>query len=80
MSRKRLKTTEDVRRYLAGLVNRVESGEIDPQLAGRLGYLVNILIRAIEGSDLEGRVSSIEKKFNEIGGIGNEFGTQNLTH
>jgi hypothetical protein len=60
MAKKRLKNLEDCRRYLAGLVNRTESGEIEPQLAGKLGYLVNILISAIKDSDLERRIEEIE--------------------
>jgi len=62
MPKRRLKTIEDARRYLSGLINRTERGEVDPGLAGKLGYLCAILIRAIEGSDLEGRVSALEAK------------------
>lgn len=63
MSRKRLKTLEDARRYLAGLVNRVESKEIDPQVASKCGYIVNILISAIKDSDLEQRIAELEKRY-----------------
>ena len=54
----------DVRRYLAGLINRVEAGEITPEKAGRLTYIANVLLRAIEGSqfvDLERRLAAIEE-------------------
>ena len=58
---KRLKTLEDCRRYLAKLVNKVETDEIEPAKAGKLGYLLNILIACIKDGDLEKRVADIEK-------------------
>jgi len=62
MARRRLKTMSDSRRYLANLINRVEHGEVDPAVGGRLGYLINILLRSIEGSSLEDRVKKLEFK------------------
>ena len=62
MSRKRLKSIEDCRRYLAGLVNRVESAQVEPQIAGKLAYITNILISCIKDSDLETRLSELEKR------------------
>ncbi len=61
-SRKRLKTLSDVRRYIANLMNRVEGGEVDPALAGKLGYLANILKSCIESGDIELRLEALEKK------------------
>ncbi len=58
---KRLKTIADVRRYLASLINRLEGGEVEPELAGRLGYLCNILKGCIEVCDLETRLAALEK-------------------
>lgn len=59
---RRLKTMEDVRRYLANLINRTEQGKVDPNLAGKLGYLANSLARIIEGSTLEKRIEVLEKE------------------
>jgi len=59
-TRRRLKSMSDTRRYLANLINRVEHGEVDPVVAGRLGFLTNILIRSIEASSLEDRVKKLE--------------------
>jgi hypothetical protein len=59
---RRLKTMEDVRRYLANLINRTENGKVDPNLAGKLGYLANSLARIIEGSTLEKRIEILEKE------------------
>ena len=61
---KRLKTTSDLRRYLANLVNRVESGEVEPAKASKIRFLVNILAKLIESTDLEKRVEELEKALN----------------
>lgn len=58
-----MKTTDDVRRYLADLINRLEAGQIEPAVAGRCGFLCNILLRAIEGGLLEDRVAALERQF-----------------
>jgi hypothetical protein len=50
---RRLKDYSDVRRYLASLINRVEADEITPEKAGRLTYISNVLLRAIECGHLE---------------------------
>ena len=60
--RKRLKTISDLRRYLANLVNETRSGMIEPSLAGRLGFLLNVLRGIISDSDLETRVTKLEKE------------------
>jgi len=57
---RRLRSLDDVRRYLAGLINRTEAGEVDATLAGKLGYLANSLARVIENSDLERRIEALE--------------------
>jgi hypothetical protein len=63
--KRRLKSAHDVRRYLADLINRLEAGQIDPGVAGRAGYLSNILIRVIEGSDFEARLKALEDRDNK---------------
>ena len=60
--RRRLKSTSDVRRYLAYLINSTGAGEIEPQTAGRLAYIANILLKSIEASELEKRIEEIEQK------------------
>lgn len=62
MPARRLKKPSDVRRYIASLINRTERGEVDPALAGRLGYLSNILIRAVQSAEIEERLDKIEAK------------------
>ena len=63
---RRLKNMVDLRRYLANLVNRTESGVVEPSLAGKLGYLISILTRVIEGSEIEKRLDEIEKKLEDF--------------
>ena len=62
MSRKRLKSIEDVRRYLSNLINRVESGDVEASKAGRLGYLASILKSCIESGDIEKRLEELEER------------------
>ncbi len=65
--RRRLVTLQDVRRYLAHLINSTEAGDIEPQTAGRLAYISNILLKAIEGSELEARLEVLETRLSEEG-------------
>ncbi len=67
MAERRLKTLEDVRRYLAHLIKAIEADEIEATKGGRLAYISSILIRAIEGSDLEHRVTELEKQISKPG-------------
>ena len=46
MTKRRLKTVEDVRRYLAHVIKAIEADEIEPTKGGRLVYASSVLIRA----------------------------------
>ena len=61
MAPRRLKTAEDCRRYLAFLIRELEADALDQAKAGKLGYLVSLLVRCIEGSELESRLSALEE-------------------
>jgi len=61
MAKKRLQTLGDVRRYLAGLLNRFESGEIDEIHLKAGAYVANILTGTIRDSELEARLEKLEK-------------------
>jgi len=60
-NKRRLKSMEDVRRFLADTVNKLNRDEIEINKASKLGYLLQIMARVIEGSDLEKRVTKLEK-------------------
>lgn len=59
--KRRLKSASDIRRFLASIINKVEAGDMDAQVAGRLGYLSNVLLKAVEVSEIENRLSKLEE-------------------
>ena len=61
MAGRRLKTPQDIRRYLASLINRTESGEILPAAAGKLCYLANSLLSVIDSCEMERRIARLEE-------------------
>ena len=65
MAKRRLKSLEDVRRYLANLINETRAGNVDPSLSTKLGYLLNILKSTISDSDLESRIKKLEEIVND---------------
>lgn len=67
MSKKRLQTLGDVRRYLAGLLNRFEAGEIDETHLKACAYVSNILTSTIKDSDFEQRIEKLEEQLNAGG-------------
>lgn len=70
MSKKRLQTLGDVRRYLAGLLNRYEAGEIDEVHLKAAAYVSNILTSTIKDSELEERIQKLEEQLNKGGDNG----------
>jgi len=65
MPERRLKTLDDLRRYMAGLVTRTEAGAVEATKAGRLAYMISIMSKIIEGADLEKRLDVLERKYRE---------------
>jgi len=61
--KRRFNNLVDVKRYFSSLINRVEGGDLDPNISGKLGFLANSLAKVIENSDLEKRVKDLEEKF-----------------
>ena len=58
--KRRLKTAQDLRVFLADVTNRANRGELDPSLARCLGYLGQVLAGIISTSDLEKRLEALE--------------------
>jgi len=56
-----LKNSRQARRFLSKVIDELYSGDIEESRASRLGYLINILLRAIEQSELEDRISRLEE-------------------
>jgi len=61
MRRYNLKNMGAVRKYLAGVINRVESGELAPEKAKALGYLIQTLKAVIESASMEKQLKELER-------------------
>ncbi len=59
--KRRFKSLGDVRRFLAYVLNSMDSGDLEPQLGSKMAYVANIMVKCIEGSDLEKRIEELEK-------------------
>ena len=58
----KLNTIFDCSSFLGAVINKLYRGEISASTAGRLGYLINILIGSLKDSELESRILELEKK------------------
>lgn len=50
----------DVVNLISETINQVRKGQVDPRVANAVGYLANILIKAVEQGELEGRLAELE--------------------
>jgi hypothetical protein len=55
-----LKTVADVVAALGETMNQVRTGKLAVNVGNCLGVLAGVLLRAIEGGDLEGRIAALE--------------------
>lgn len=55
-----VKDCQDVVRLISETINQVRKGQIDPRVANAVGYLANVLIRAVEQGEMEKRLAEIE--------------------
>jgi hypothetical protein len=55
-----LASAADVTGLLAGTINQVRRGEIDPRISNAIGYLTGIPLQAKERDELEQRLSRLE--------------------
>src|SRR6266849_6528099 len=55
-----LKSVVDVTELLAGTINQVRRGELDPRVGNTVGYLAATLLRALEAGGLVERLSVLE--------------------
>lgn len=60
MPPRRFNTVGDCRRYLASLIIRVESGEMDHVKASKLSFICVNLVRTMEQTVLEERLVKLE--------------------
>jgi hypothetical protein len=57
-----LGSVTDVTGFLAQTINQVRRGQLDPKVANCCGYLVSVLLKAIEGGEMERRFTALEAK------------------
>ena len=57
-----LGSVTDVTGFLAQTINLVRTGQLDPKVANCCGYLVSVLLKAIEGGEMERRFAALEAK------------------
>jgi hypothetical protein len=55
-----VKDCQDVVRLISETINQVRKGQIDPRVANAVGYLANVLIRAVEQGEMERRLDELE--------------------
>jgi len=51
---------QDVVLLISETINQVRKGQIDPRVANAVGYLANVLIRALEQGEMEKRLNELE--------------------
>lgn len=56
----RLKTQGDIHHFLGRIIRELYRGELAESKASKLGYLCNILLKAIEQADMEARIAALE--------------------
>ena len=57
----KINQSKDVVLLLEDIINKVRTGEIDLRVANCIGYLSNILIKALEQGEFEEKVEMIER-------------------
>ena len=65
----RLNSARDVQILLSKLINERRRGEIDTAECRDIGYLAKILLDALKITEIEDRVSNLEKLLEEHGEI-----------
>jgi hypothetical protein len=63
---KRLQTPGDVRRFLAALVNNLAAGKVKPDVAGRVAYICNILVRTMEIDFNQSTIFTLQQRIDQL--------------
>lgn len=56
---------------LSDTINQVRKGNIDPRIGNTVGYLANLLIKALEQNELETRIDRLEESLESRKGLQN---------
>jgi hypothetical protein len=54
------RTAQDVTSVIGQAISDLRARRLDPKVATALGYLANVLLKAIQQNDLEGRLTALE--------------------
>ena len=65
MPRKKLRTASDIAAYLSGLIRKVEFSKIDANTTEKIGFLTNVMLKALETGDFERRLKILEESVHE---------------
>ena len=65
MPRRRPRTASDIAAYLNGLTRKVEFSKIDANTVGKLGFLTNVMLKALETGDFRRRLKILEESVHE---------------
>ena len=63
---KRFNNLDDCRRFLAMILNKLHDGEVEPAVAGKIIYGVNVMRSIMEAGDLEERIRRLEEQLKEV--------------
>jgi hypothetical protein len=58
--KKHLTTARKCRRFLNTIANELYTGQIEPVVAGKIAYVVSIILRSIEVDEIESRIKTLE--------------------
>jgi hypothetical protein len=73
-----VRCVEGVISLLEGCIKDVQKGELDSRVANSVGYLANILIRALEQDELRERIREMQRRYYpEIGQEAASWGGEN---
>ncbi len=65
--KRRLKSLDDLRRWMADVGNKLENDEIDVVHARCFAYLASVMAGIIKGGDLEARLEALERSIKKQG-------------
>lgn len=61
MPKRTLKNAKDARKFLSKTIFALERSELDSQTARSLGYLIQVLLNALQVGELEERLARLEE-------------------
>ncbi len=61
----KLRNARDARRFLARIIEQTYKNQMDSGKAAKIGFLIGVLLRAVEVSDMEIRIAKLEHSVTE---------------